>query len=152
MIWGRMDSRPETREDSAKTQRVWRDYIRRTPRSLVPSVPRAYDSLFARSMGWVLPWSVSDYPGILRGSVELLGGRAGKWAVRAWRQGRNPMPDWVARMMADYLRRRIEAGQALVAELEAYRAPERQKTGVCRVDPATGRDGRNRTGNARKRP
>ena len=145
-------STTETRESGAKTQRAWKHHVRSLPRSLTPpkGLAPAYAGLFSRCVAWVLPWSMSDYPGIQRGAAELLGGAAGRWAIRSWRRGARPMPDWAARMLADYLRRRIEAGQALVAELEAYRAPERQRSGVCRVDPVTGRDGRNRTGNGRR--
>ena len=148
---GKAESMSEapTPETSASNRRVWPKYIRRTPRSLVPPSTggiASYDTLMSRALSWVLPWSLSTYPGVSRGAAELLSGAATRHAIRAWRRGQNPMPRWAAEMLAGYIRARLASGQALLAELESYQPPERKPGGFCRVDPATGRDARNRTG------
>ena len=143
-------SEQSTHEQEPKRQRSWTYHIRTTRRSLVPVRVARYTSLCSRTLAWIVPWGFDDYPGIGRACVEVFAHKVGLEAVRAWRRGMNPMPDWAARMLADYLRSRLAAGQALLSELEAYRAPVRKRSGVCVVDPVTGRDGRNRTG--RRKP
>ena len=123
---------------------------RTTRRSIVPVRVARYTSLCSRALAWIVPWGFDDYPGIGRASVEVFAYKVSLDAVRAWRKGVNPLPQWAAVMLADYMRSRLAAGQALLSELEAYRAPVRKRSGVCVVDPVTGRDGRNRAGNPKK--
>ena len=143
---GKSMSEHSVTRESASNQPVRIKYIRRVPRSLTPPSKHCHASLMSRALSWILPWSLSSYPGIFRGAAELLGGAASTPAIKSWRRGERPMPRWVAEMLAGYIRARLASGQALLAELESYQPPERKPGGFCRVDPVTGRDKRNRTG------
>lgn len=107
--------------------------------------------LLARGFSWLLPWSADGYPGWKGGAVELLAGRA-KWAAfKHWRAGRRSMPEWFAECLADHIEARVKSGAELVAELRAYRKPERKRQGFLVVDPVTGQNKANRTGHKRTR-
>lgn len=131
----------------------WQRYERKHPRSLAPSLKTVgAGRLSKRSLGWVLPWSISDYPGKERGAVELLGGRAALESIRQWNRGNDPMPAWAANLIADAIEQRMKSGAALVEELRSYAAsrPARKVTpGFRFVDPVTGLDKRSRVGRKR---
>ena len=128
--------------------RGWQSYTRKRPRSLVPTrlgKGTTAKLLFVRAVQWILPWSISDYPGVWRGSVELLGGKWTLETVKSYRKGARDLPSEAALMLAGAIRARVIAGLALVAELEAYaEANPRKKPapGFRAVDPVTGQDKR----------
>ena len=126
--------------------RGWQRYIRKRPRSLIPPIKTiGGNRLSKRSIGWVLPWSIADYPGKQVGAIELLGGKVCLETIRQWNRGNDPLPGWAALVIADAIRSRAKAGLALVAELEAYaEANPRKKPapGFRAVDPVTGQDKR----------
>jgi hypothetical protein len=100
-----------------------------------------------------LPWNIADYPGLQKGAVELFGGRYALETMRGWWKGNFPMPKAAALMLADAIRARCEAGERLIAELEAYAVanpPKRPAVGFRAIDPETGLSGRPRVGWKRK--
>ena len=135
------ENRTETRANNG-----WQRYIRKRPRSLIPPIKTVGGNRISkRSIGWVLPWSIADYPGKQVGAIELLGGKVCLETIRQWNRGNDPLPGWAALVIADAIRSRAKAGLALVAELEAYaEANPRKKPapGFRAVDPVTGQDKR----------
>lgn len=131
-----------------------RSYIRRKPRSLIPHViPKGTRPLFVRGLSWVLPWTIADYPGIQKGTVDLLGGKVGLETVRSWRKGYRGFPAWAALAIAEAIEVRCRSGYALIEELRAYAAVQALKPksgpGFRKVDPVTGMDGRPKIGRRR---
>ena len=121
--------------------------MRSPRRSIVPAyMPLHTAPLFARVVSFLLPWGILDYPGMRRGTAEFLAHRVSVETVRAYRKGRRRMPQWAADMLLDAVRSRVERGQALIAELEAYKVEKPRQTGAMAVDPATGQDRRHRIG------
>jgi hypothetical protein len=111
-------------------------------------------TLFARSVDWLLPWTLSHYPGKARGIVDALGGRWSRSTLETYLK-REPVSVAVVLAIADLIRVRVAAGQALVAELEAYadanrdRARRKREAGLMRIDPASGLSGREKAGKRR---
>ena len=89
-------------------------------RTFAPPPLTGRDTLGERAVRWFLPWTVRNYPGVRRGTVELLGSRVTYSAIKGWRSSRRPMPAWVASVMADNIRARCRAGTDLAAELEQW--------------------------------
>lgn len=141
-----------TRETAPRNRQGYVRYIRKSPRSIAETLRPSNISIAGQAMSWLLPWSVSDYPGIGRGITQMLGNSAPVGTVWHWRYGTRTMPQWARDILAACIRQRLEAGHAVLAALEADWVPERRHTGVCSVDPVTGRDGRNRTGQRRAKP
>jgi len=91
-----------------------------TPRQGPSVVPRAYTRAPDAGRGaliWLLPWDKAGYPGIHRGMVELLGGRATWFTIRMWRH--RGWPEWALEHVLAALEARLRSGQecreALVA-------------------------------------
>jgi hypothetical protein len=103
-----------------------------------------------RALTWFCPWPRWAYPGLRRGLVQLFGLRVSYSAIKGWRTGRRNMPDWAAAMLANVIETRCQTGMSLVAELRAYRAPEKRPGGFCTVGP-DGSDKRNRIGQQQPR-
>lgn len=126
---------------------------RKHPRSYVPRrTPSASSTLLARASTWLLPWTRDEYPGRHKGIVLALKGCRAFGTLRAYAKGKRRLPEAIALMLADLIRARVEAGLALVAELEAYAArpsPGRRRRGFMRVDQATGLSGRGKVGKRR---
>lgn len=121
--------------------------------SIVPPPSNPSHTCFGRAIHWIVPWPQDGYPGIERAVKGLLGGRATYHAYIQWRAGRAPAPDWFAQILAGLIRSRIEAGQSILAELEAYRRPVHPPRGAMKVDPVTGTDRRgSRIGRRQKEP
>lgn len=130
-------------------KRAWRGpqmYARKRPRSLTPKhVAHGGKPLAVRGVKWVLPWNIDDYPGLQRGAVELFAGQYALETLRGWWKGNDRLPARAALMLVEAIRARCEAGERLIAELEAYaEANPRKKPapGFRAVDPVTGQDKR----------
>jgi hypothetical protein len=126
-------------------------YTRKTQRSLTP--PRraiGAKPLFVRGVHWILPWSIADYPGIQRGTLQLFGGRVALETVRSWRKGYRGFPAWAALALAEAIEVRVLSGLDLITELRAYAAERANRPksgpGFRKVDPVTGMDGRSKIG------
>lgn len=132
----------------------WQSYVRKRPRSLVP-YRKGFGAkpLLVRGVQWILPWSISDYPGKLRGSVEVFNGKWALETILSWQKGYRQLPAEAAMMLAAAIKARCEAGAVLIAELETYAAERvnRPKSGLGfrKVDPVTGLDKRSRVGRKR---
>lgn len=78
--------------------------------------------------------------------VEVLGGITTWPAIRGWKTGRNRLPAWGARRIADTIEARCMSGLVLVRELREYAAEAdatpRKLRGFCAVDESTGTDRR----------
>jgi hypothetical protein len=107
-------------------------------------------TLSERALTWFLPWTVRNYPGLRRGLVQLFGLHVSYSGIKGWRSGRRSMPDWAAATLANMIEARCRTGMDIVAELRAYRAPEKRRSGFCTVGP-DGSDKRNRIGQQRPR-
>lgn len=95
---------------------------------------------------WLLPWDRKNYPGAVRGIVQLLGHAWSGPALHGWRTGaRRCRPD-VALALAVEIERRCEVGMAIAAQLraevDAWRPFDRSHLGFLAVDPATGQNKR----------
>jgi hypothetical protein len=126
---------------------------RQIPRSYVPRTLKGRGRwLFRRAVRWLLPWELIDYPGVYRGASEALGLTVE--TVRAYTK-RSELSGPVALALREAIRVRVEAGQALMAELDAIvargdQARRRQReAGFMHVDPDTGLSGRVRSGHRR---
>ena len=113
-----------------------------TQRSFIPKSAKQWSSVWGRAIGWLVPWHAHEYPGVKVATVELLAGRAGWDAFKAWRAGKRTAPEWFAAMLADLIEARCRTGLAIVQELRDYRAPAHRNRGALAVDPETGRDNR----------
>jgi hypothetical protein len=130
---------------------------RRFPRSYVPRSEGVSLTLVNRGIRWLLPWRMEDYPGIHKGAVSALGGRWSVATLRLYIKGSRPLSIPVALALAKAIRVRIEAGHALIAELEAYvgqhqatRKRRQREAGFMAVDPASGLSGRVKAGKRRR--
>lgn len=110
---------PETVE-TRPARRAYQKYIRKFPRSIAARQLSEHETLSYRAVYWLLPWGLIDYPGIRRGIVELTGIPWG--TIKDYRNGRRHLTARVARIFIDIIRSRCEAGQAIIAELEAIEA------------------------------
>jgi len=89
---------------------------RKYERSIVPRPRMRSDTALKRAADWLLPWGLDDYPGIGRGLEQVSGIPRG--TMKAYRSGRRRITARVARIFIDILRSRIEAGLAIISELE----------------------------------
>jgi hypothetical protein len=89
---------------------LWREKQRalgrqtgRSTKSATPQQKRPPYTLFDAAVRWLLPWDDGrrDYPGIGKGSAELLGRRYE--TVRSWRRGRTRAPADVLERLAGLL-------------------------------------------------
>jgi hypothetical protein len=119
-------------------------------RTLAPPKLTGRYTLSERALTWFLPWTVRNYPGLQHGLVQLFGLHVSYSAIKGWRTGRRNMPDWAAATVANMIEARCRTGMDIVAELRAYRAPQKRPSGFCTVGPE-GSDKRNRIGQQRPR-
>lgn len=99
-------------------------YTKRSPRTLFPPPWTGNNTLTDRAIFHLWPWTVRNYPGPRRATLELLG-RPRTWsAVRQWRAGRTPLPAWAAADLLAHLETRLAADYELAEELRRY-IPER---------------------------
>ena len=127
-----------------------RGYAQFHRRALAPPNLTGRYTLSERALTWLLPWTVRNYPGLRRGLVQLFGLHVSYSAIKGWRTGRRNMPDWAAATLANMIEARCRTGTDIVAELRAYRAPEKRRSGFCTIGP-DGSDKRNRIGQQRPR-
>lgn len=125
-----------------------------TPRSLTPPA-QSWASSIGRGVAWLLPWTEDSYPGVKRGVVEMLAGRASWPAAKRWRDGSRNAPEWFATQLADMIEGRCRAGLEIVRELRDYHVPARRNAGALAVhadgrDRRGGRIGRTREPNERQ--
>jgi hypothetical protein len=103
--------RPEARERRSRPRRL--------VRSLVAGTWANYRSVFETACVAALPWSVWTYPGLWRGLVSILGGRASYRSIEHWRSGRRDPPQWACDLLADYLEGRAAAMASAAATLRS---------------------------------
>jgi hypothetical protein len=113
------------------SQRGRRLHLQASKRSLVPSSPHVSRSnLPGRVVAWLFPWTVTEYPGVYRGVLGLLGNRVGWDTVRHWLHDRRPIPPWARAVLADYLEARGRVALDLAAELRALPVrPDKRRSG-----------------------
>jgi hypothetical protein len=131
---------------AAKASGTFRKY----ERSVVPvRYDRTDKSCGERGLEWILPWSLQDYPGFWRGSLQVLGERVTWGAVIKWRKRRR-WPDWAVEAIRGAVWARLESGQRILADLDDELAKRRavleRRAGYHEVRE----DGRDRRGNWRK--
>jgi hypothetical protein len=68
------------------------------------------------------PWAPEAYPGLLRGMVELLGGRAAVRTILDWRRGRRAPPYWALDQLQEALKKRVVLETRSIEELEREKA------------------------------
>ncbi len=142
----------ESTENYAKTrlERGWKRYERKRPRSLIPyGKSISGKPLELRSLRWLLPWTIWDYPGVQAGSMQVLSGRVALETLRSWWKGYHRMPRWAADAIGDAIEARLVVGYALLKELRAYsdsKPDRRYGPGFRAIDPETGLSGRPRVG------
>ena len=132
-----------------QTPSLWRGrykHIRKYARTLVPRRVATVRTVERRSVDWMLPWGMDDYPGKAKGMAQLVP-RASLHTVQAWLKGNRRAPGWAREAIAAYIEERCRVGLALVAELRES-GPERSArgTGFARLDPVTGMDRRPKSG------
>lgn len=97
-------------------------------------------ALCEQAIRWLMPWTLSTFPGLRKGILSILPGVYTWQAVQHWRRGRRHLPAHVAEAMAEMIGARCRAGQSLEAELRAHaaaqRALPRPVTGCCRIEAA----------------
>lgn len=142
---------PDTTQERPRADRGSRFVPRKFPRSYIPRIPVPGDvGLFRRSVRWLLPWTMRDYPGIERGTLEALGNRWTRWSVREYMRDRAPVSRRLAQVLREAIRVRVESGLALMAELDRIAdQPPRAHVGFMRVDQVTGLSGRSDVGKRR---
>lgn len=72
---------------------------------------------------WIYPWISREYPGRLRGTLELLPRFVTHAAVGHWRRGKHIAPRWAKDALAAYVEARSIEGLALAAQLRATADP-----------------------------
>ena len=118
-----------------------------------PIVTRS-QTVVARSLAWLLPWTVWSYPGLRKGILEVLGWRVAWQTVACWRRGERATPIWACRVISGHIRARCEKGLALADELDATVTAGEisfpRRIGFCVVDE-DGLNKRNHVGINRKK-
>lgn len=88
---------------------------RKITRSLAVDPKGKRGSAVDDAVFWLIPWRFYEFPGLQRGITELTGV---SWAtVRDYRNGRRRVTARTAKIFADAIESRIEAGLLIVAEL-----------------------------------
>lgn len=90
-------------------------------RRLKPHVPVRYHTAPRKALEWLFPWSEYTYPGQWKGFSGVLGSSVE--SMRHWLAGRRVMPRAVRDRLIEAIRGRLEAGHAVLAELEAMTDP-----------------------------
>ena len=96
---------------------IWAAPHRRPSKSRTSGIT-AYD----RAAQLAFPWAPEDYPGLLRGMTNLLGGRAAVRTIIDWRRGRYKPPLWAIEILQNALRQGANRQLAAVEELEKEKA------------------------------
>src|SRR5262249_27671039 len=146
--------RPQLTEQPTWWKPWWRPFvIRQHARSYAPRrAKRQRYRLVNQASEWLLPWELKDYPGRWLGLVQAVCGRWKLETLRYYLKGQREMSMPVARALREAIRVRVEAGQALLAELDqtiaagAETERRRREAGFMAVDPKTGESGRVKAG------
>ena len=107
------------KRDRGQRKHIWSAPHRRPSKSRTSGIT-AYD----RAAQLAFPWAPEDYPGLLRGMANLLGGRAAVRTIIDWRRGRYHAPLWAIEVLQDALRSRAKAMLESVEELEEEKAAQ----------------------------
>ena len=107
------------KRDRGQRKHIWSAPHRRPSKSRTSGIT-AYD----RAAQLAFPWAPEDYPGLLRGMANLLGGRAAVRTIIDWRRGRYHAPIWAIEVLQDALRSRAKAMLESVEELEEEKAAQ----------------------------
>jgi hypothetical protein len=122
------------------------NHTAKPPQSHVAAPHDHYSALVDLALCWALPWPKRDYPGIHRGTQQLLGRHVTYGAIQHWRKGRRPPPLDLLVALRRHIHETVATGQQLVSELDSEiskRQDEpRRLTGCC----AIGSDGYDRRG------
>lgn len=139
--WGMASGKKRNLSDA---ERARRSYSLSLARRVLSSVRPPWSSVAGRGLQWLYPWSSDDYPGVVQGALELLGGRVTWAAVKHWRAGRDRFPAWARTIMADQIEGRCRAGLQIVEELRAVKDKPKVAVGFRIV--SEGRNRANRVG------
>jgi hypothetical protein len=96
---------------------IWSAPHRRPSKSRTSGIT-PYD----RAAQLAFPWAPEDYPGLLRGMANLLGGKAAVRTIIDWRRGRYKPPLWAIDVLQDVLRSRAKLMLESAEELEKEKA------------------------------
>jgi hypothetical protein len=147
-----LETRAQPETDSAPPQPPARRRVpRKTPLSAIPRHFKAEtSSVIDRALHAFAPWERHDYPGKWRVWREITG--LTPHALRAYRRKRCKASAATLERMEAFLMARRNAIDSAIAELQAAKAaiPPRRNTGICAVNPETGKDARYRGRKVRK--
>ncbi len=92
------------------------------PRTIrVPPMVMRHATALNVALQALYPWDSSvDYPGRIKGMLALFHTRVSKWAIREWRRGRNPTPQWALDLVLAELHKRRSALDHAIALIEAH--------------------------------
>jgi hypothetical protein len=92
------------------------------PRRVASKKRSAGVTAYDRASQAAFPWAPEAYPGLLRGMVELLGGRAAVRTILDWRRGRRRPPLWAIEVLQEALEVRVKTMTESIEELEREKA------------------------------
>ncbi len=115
-----MQAKPEFAP--SKRTRGHRKHHLALPRRVASKKRSAGITAYDRASQAAFPWAPEAYPGLLRGMVELLGGRAAVRTILDWRRGRRRPPLWAIEVLQEALRSRMKATTKSIEELEEEKA------------------------------
>jgi len=125
--------KPDTKFARSKRARGPRKHHLALPRRVASKKRTAGVTADDRAAQAAFPWAPEAYPGLLRGMVELLGGRAAVRTVLDWRRGRRAVPFWALDVLQEALKKRV------ALEIKSIEELEQEKTGRLNVPNYGGR-------------
>lgn len=84
---------------------------------------RKNETMAARAVDYLWPWTIQDYPGLRRGVASTLGRHLTWSTVATWLYGRT-VPDWALAAFEAEVRARSLDGLRIAGELAAHRAEQ----------------------------
>lgn len=129
-----LDNDTNQAPDTAETlDRAWKTQARAVHKSFVPLFSSRLGTLLDRSIRWLLPWELREYPGIAFGASEALP-EISPHTIRAVRRGKRRLMPHVAAHLADMIEGDCKRGMALVEELRKVEVePNRVPSGFRAV-------------------
>jgi hypothetical protein len=92
------------------------------PRRVASKKRSAGLTAYDRASQAAFPWAPEAYPGLLRGMLELLDGRAAVRTILDWRRGRRRPPSWAIDVLQEALKVRVKTMTVSIEELEKEKA------------------------------
>ena len=112
-----LQTRP-TKSAAPKKKRGQRKHIWAAPHRRPSKSRTSGITTYDRAAQLAFPWAPEDYPGLLRGMANLLGGRAAVRTIIDWRRGRYHPPLWAIEVLQEALKVRVKTMTESIEELE----------------------------------